>query len=404
MIEIIYKNISELKPYEKNPRKNKSAVKKVSMSIKEYGFKIPLVIDKDNVVVCGHTRLLAAEKLKIEKVPCIIASDLTPEQIKAFRIADNKVTEEADWNKELLTEELRDLLAIDYDLSLTGFDKKDLDFLLTDIEAPDEDFNPDEEAPVVCQVGDLWFLGEHRLLVGDSTLEENFKILMEDDKADLVITDPPYNVNYESKAGKIQNDNMSKATFYDFLLSAFTNIAKFMDDKASIYVFHADTEGLNFRKAFDEAGFHLSNCCIWSKNSLVLGRSPYQWQHEPILYGWKNTGKHEWYAGRKEATIWNFDRPTKSKDHPTMKPVDLLCYPIKNSSKKGDLILDPFGGSGSTLIACETTERRCRTIELDTKYADKIISRFAKLKGTEKIKVHRSGQEISYEKLLKFCN
>lgn len=235
MIEIIYKNLSELKPYEKNPRKNKSAVKKVSMSIKEYGFKIPLVIDKDNVVVCGHTRLLAAEKLKIEKVPCIIASDLTPEQIKAFRIADNKVTEEADWNKELLTEELRDLLAIDYDLSLTGFDKKDLDFLLTDIEAPDEDFNPDEEAPVVCQAGDLWFLGEHRLLVGDSTIEENFKILMEDDKADLVITDPPYNVNHESKskffrkyihshcpfAFLVNQKSMDESEQFDFFLPRF---------------------------------------------------------------------------------------------------------------------------------------------------------------------------------------
>lgn len=183
MIEIIYKDISDLKPYEKNPRKNKSAVKKVAMSIKEYGFKIPLVVDKDNVVVCGHTRLLAAEKLKINSVPCIIASDLTPEQIKAFRIADNKVTEEADWDKDLLTQELKDLLNIDYDLSLTGFDKKDLDFLLTDIEAPDEDFNPDEEAPVICETGDLWFLGDHRLLVGDSTIEENFKILMGDELA-----------------------------------------------------------------------------------------------------------------------------------------------------------------------------------------------------------------------------
>ena len=214
---------------------------------------------------------------------------------------------------------------------------------------------------------------------------------------DAVITDPPYNVNYEGSAGKIKNDNMASEKFFDFLFDAFSNMEKVMADDASIYVFHADTEGLNFRKAFDAAGFYLSGCCIWKKQSLVLGRSPYQWQHEPCLYGWKKKGKHQWYTGRKESTIWEFDKPKKNGDHPTMKPIPLLAYPIQNSSMANSVVLDPFGGSGSTLIACEQTDRICYTIELDEKFCDVIVKRYIEQVGSdEKVSVLRDGKALPF--------
>ena len=213
--------------------------------------------------------------------------------------------------------------------------------------------------PVFSKAGDMWQLGIHRLLCGDSTQPETYQRLLQGTPVNLVVTDPPYNVNYEGWAGKIKNDHLQDDKFYQFLYDAFTCMHTVMADDASIYVFHADTEGLNFRKAFSDAGFYLSGCCIWKKQSLVLGRSPYQWQHEPVLYGWKKKGKHEWYTGRKESTIWEFDKPRKNADYPTMKPIPLLAYPILNSSMTGCTVLDPFGGSGSTLLACEQTKRRC---------------------------------------------
>ncbi|MCF0237075.1 MAG: site-specific DNA-methyltransferase, partial [Sphaerochaetaceae bacterium] len=217
-------------------------------------------------------------------------------------------------------------------------------------------------------------------------------------KANLVVTDPPYNVDYEGSAGKIQNDNLEDSAFHDFLLASFTNIEKHMDDEASIYVFHADTEGLNFRKAFQEAGFYLSGTCIWKKQSLVLGRSPYQWQHEPVLFGWKKKGKHKWYSGRKESTIWEFDKPKKNGDHPTMKPIALISYPIANSSTANSVVLDPFGGSGSTLIACEQTDRICLTVELEPKYADVIVKRYIEQsqKNGEDVTLVRDGQTLKW--------
>lgn len=241
-------------------------------------------------------------------------------------------------------------------------------------------------------------LGNHRLVCGDSTKQETYDVLMDGKLANLTVTDPPYNVNYEGSAGKIKNDNMANEAFYTFLYDAFSCMEKSMADDASIYVFHADTEGLNFRKAFVDAGFYLSGTCIWKKQSLVLGRSPYQWQHEPVLYGWKKKGKHQWYTGRKESTIWEFDKPKKNGDHPTMKPIPLLAYPITNSSMSNCIVLDPFGGSGSTLIACEQTNRICHTIELDEKFVDVIVNRYIEQVGSaESVRVIRDAQTLTYE-------
>lgn len=339
----------------------------------------PVIIDREFNVIAGHGRIAAAKAEGISKVPCVFADHLTEAQKKAYILADNRMALDAGWDEEMLKVEIEALQAEDIDLALTGFDEKELASLFdTDTDAQEDDFDVDAELekPCVTQSGDIWTLGKHTLVCGDSTKEDTYAALMDGRKANLVITDPPYNVNYEGTAGKIKNDNMAADRFYQFLFDAFSNIASVMADDASIYVFHADTEGLNFRKAFADAGFYLSGCCIWKKQSLVLGRSPYQWQHEPVLYGWKKKGKHQWYTGRKESTIWEFDKPKRNGDHPTMKPVPLLAYPIRNSSMANSVVLDPFGGSGSTLIVCEQTDRICLTIELDEKFCDVIVKRY----------------------------
>ena len=310
---------------------------------------------------------------------------------------------DAGWDEEMLRVEIEALQADAFDIALTGFDEKELSKLFDDgNETHEDDFDVDEELkkPCISKTGDVWTLGRHRLVVGDSTKPETYEVLMEGRKANLVITDPPYNVNYEGTAGKIQNDNLASDAFFDFLFDAFSNIEKVMADDASIYVFHADTEGLNFRKAFDAAGFYLSGCCIWKKPSLVLGRSPYQWIHEPCLFGWKKKGKHQWYSDRRQTTVWEFDKTRKNTDHPTMKPIPLLAYPITNSSMSNTIVLDAFGGSGSTLIACEQTDRICYTIELDEKYADVIVKRYIEQAGTsENVSVLRDGQTYSFAEL-----
>jgi len=299
-----------------------------------------------------------------------------------------------------------DLRISDLDVTLTGFDVSEIDDLFRDSvegDIKDDDFDVDEELnkPVFSKLGDVWKLGRHTLVCGDSTKTETYIKLMEDKKANLVVTDPPYNVDYKGTAGKIKNDNMEDGNFYKFLFDAFKNIESNMTDDASIYVFHADTEGLNFRKAFNDAGFYLSGTCIWKKQSLVLGRSPYQWQHEPVLFGWKKKGKHKWYTGRKESTIWEFDKPKKNGDHPTMKPIALLAYPIMNSSVSNSIVLDPFGGSGSTLIACEQSDRICYMVELDEKFCDVIVNRYIELVGTsENVSVLRDGKEYKYTKIV----
>lgn len=394
-------DVSELIPYVRNARTHSEAqVAQIAASIREFGFLSPILVAEDNTILAGHGRLAAALKLGLKKVPCVKENHLTETQKRAYIIADNKLSLNAGWDSELLAVELSELEGADFNLDLLGFDEAELSSIFdADKDVSDDDFDVEKELEEPCfsKTGDMWMLGKHRVICGDATKLETFKTLLEDTKVNLVVTDPPYNVNYEGSAGKIKNDNMEDDKFYQFLFNSFVNMEQAMADDASIYVFHADTEGLNFRKAFQDAGFYLSGCCIWKKPSLVLGRSPYQWQHEPCLYGWKKKGKHKWYAGRKETSVWEFEKPKKNADHPTMKPIALLAYPIKNSSMTNSLVLDPFAGSGSTLIACEQTGRICYAIELDEKYCDVIVKRYIEQVGNDKsVKVLRGGKEYSF--------
>lgn len=394
-------DVSELIPYVRNARTHSEAqVAQIAASIREFGFLSPILVAEDNTILAGHGRLAAALKLGLKKVPCVKENHLTETQKRAYIIADNKLSLNAGWDNELLAVELSELEGADFNLDLLGFDEAELSSIFdADKDVSDDDFDVEKELEEPCfsKTGDMWTLGKHRVICGDATKLETFKTLLENTKVNLVVTDPPYNVNYEGSAGKIKNDNMENDKFYQFLFNSFVNMEQAMADDASIYVFHADTEGLNFRKAFQDAGFYLSGCCIWKKPSLVLGRSPYQWQHEPCLYGWKKKGKHKWYAGRKETSVWEFEKPKKNADHPTMKPIALLAYPIKNSSMTNSLVLDPFAGSGSTLIACEQTGRICYAIELDEKYCDVIVKRYIEQVGNDKsVKVLRGGKEYSF--------
>lgn len=374
---IVMKNIVEIKPYENNPRHNESAIDAVASSIKEFGWKQPLVIDKDNVIVVGHTRWLAAKKLGLSEVPCLIASDLTDEQIAAYRLADNKTNELATWDFEKLKTELENIS--DIDMSQFGFEE--LEASLVDVK--DDEF--DEKGAIsetpYSKKGDIFILGNHRLMVGDSTLKDDVDKLCEDRSVDLVLTDPPYNVDYEGQDGmKIQNDKQSDEDFYNFLLSAFKNMFEHTKPGGVIYCFHADTEGLNFRNAFKNAGFKLAECLIWVKNSLVLGRQDYQWRHEPCLYGWKEGAGHYFVDDRTQDTILEYDKPRNNNLHPTQKNIELVSKLILNSSRKDETILDLFGGSGTTLIAAEQLGRKTLMMELDEKYADVIVKRFITLK------------------------
>ncbi len=404
--------LSELNPAVYNPRielkPGDPEFEKLKKSISNFGYVELIVVNErtGNTVISGHQRLSVLKNMGIDAVDCVLV-DLDQESEKALNIAMNRVN--GDWDKDKLALLITDLQATDFDVSLTGFDPAEIDDLFKDTlkdDVHDDDFDVDEELknPVFSKAGDLWHLGKHKLFCGDSTKKESYDVLLGNEKVQLVLTDPPYNVNYEGSAGKIKNDNMKDEAFYQFLFDAFSRMEEAMADDASIYVFHADTEGLNFRKAFKDAGFYLSGCCIWKKPSLVLGRSPYQWQHEPCLYGWKKSGKHKWFSGRKETTIWEFEKSKKNSDHPTMKPIPLLCYPIMNSSMTGCKVLDPFGGSGSTLIACDQTDRICYTIELDEKFCDVIIKRFIEQAGSDQdVFVERDGTTISYADLHREC-
>lgn len=394
-------------PADYNPRKDLKPCdpeyEKLKRSIEQFGYVEPVIWNKTTGrVVGGHQRLKVLLDMGITEVECVVI-EMDEEKEKALNIALNKIN--GDWDKDKLTLLIADLQGADFDVSLTGFEPAELDALFKDSLKDgihDDDFDVDAELqkPAVTKPGDVWTLGRHRLVCGDSTKADTFTDLMDGKLANLVVTDPPYNVNYEGTAGKIKNDNMESGAFYDFLLAAFTNTEAAMAQDASIYVFHADTEGLNFRKAFSDAGFQLSGCCIWKKPSLVLGRSPYQWQHEPVLFGWKKKGKHNWYADRKQTTIWEFEKPKKNADHPTMKPIALLAYPIMNSSLTNCIVLDPFGGSGSTLIACEQSDRICFTIELDEKYCDVIVRRYIEQAGNaDGVSVMRGGLSYKYGEL-----
>ena len=404
-------NTKELVPYVNNARTHSpEQINKLRSSLREFGFVNPIIIDKDKTVLAGHGRLMAAKEEGIEEVPCVLVDYLTEAQKKAYILADNRYAEDAGWDEEMLRLEIEALEGMDFNLGLTGFDEDEIvDLFDTDntSDVEDDDFDLEEalEQAAFVKQGDIWTVGRHRLMCGDATKKEDVEKLMEDKKANLVVTDPPYGVSFKSSDGlSIKNDNLKEGEFYNFLLSAFKNMADFLEKGGSAYVFHADTEGLNFRKAFIDAGFHLSGCCIWVKNSLVLGRSDYQWQHEPVLYGFLKNGKHYWSknAGRKQTTIWNFDKPKKNSNHPTSKPLDLLSYPIGNSSHENAIVIDTFGGSGSTLMACERTNRICNTMELDEKYASVILRRYVEDTGDSKnVFVIRDGKKYKYEDLVK---
>lgn len=396
--------IDKIVPSATNPKiHDKNQIAQIRASFREFGVISPCVVDDEYNLLVGHGRLEAARQEGMKEINCVIVEGLTEAQKKGYLLVDNKLTENSPWDEELLMLNISELEGMDFDLDLLGFDASEIDKLLNgDAEAQEDDFDVDAELekPTFSKTGDLWLLDNHRLVCGDSTKQETYDVLMDGKKANLTVTDPPYNVNYEGSAGKIKNDNMANEAFYTFLYDAFSCIEKSMADDASIYVFHADTEGLNFRKAFVDAGFYLSGTCIWKKQSLVLGRSPYQWQHEPVLFGWKKKGKHQWYTGRKESTIWEFDKPKKNGDHPTMKPIPLLAYPITNSSMSNCIVLDPFGGSGSTLIACEQTNRICHTIELDEKFVDVIVNRYIEQVGSaENFTLIRDGKTYKYEEV-----
>lgn len=395
-------------PADYNPRKDLKPgdpeYEKLKRSIEQFGYVEPVIWNKTTShVVGGHQRLKVLLDMGITEVECVVI-EMNDEKEKALNIALNKIS--GDWDKDKLIVLIADLQGADFDVSLTGFEPAELDSLFKDslkdgIHEDDFDVDAELQKPALTKQGDVWMLGQHRLVCGDSTKADTFNVLMDGKLANLVVTDPPYNVNYEGSAGKIRNDNMGNEAFYEFLLEAFKNTEAAMAKDASIYVFHADTEGLNFRKAFSDAGFYLSGTCIWKKQSLVLGRSPYQWQHEPVLFGWKKSGKHNWYADRKQTTIWEFEKPKKNADHPTMKPVALVAYPILNSSLSNCIVLDPFGGSGSTLIACEQTDRICYTIELDEKYCDVIVKRYIEQVGVEdSVFCIRDNKKLSYKELL----
>ena len=399
--------LKELKPAAYNPRKKlkkgDKEYEKIKQSLLKFGYVDPIIVNEDLTVIGGHQRLTVLKDLDYETAKCVIV-DLPKEDEKALNIALNKIT--GQWDEALLADLLLDLLESDFNLDLTGFEPPEIDDILSNVhdkELSEDEFDVEEELkkPTLSRHGDIWQLGKHRVICGDSTKAETYKQLLDDRKANLVVTDPPYNVDVEETAGKILNDNMSDGDFYQFLLSMFTQVENHMEDDASIYVFHADTEGLNFRKAFKDAGFYLSGCCIWKKNSLVLGRSPYQWQHEPCLYGWKKKGKHQWFSDRKQTTIWEYDRPKSSKDHPTMKPIQLMAYPIQNSSMRGTIVLDPFLGSGSTLIAADQTGRVCYGIELDEKFVDVIVKRYIEVTGDTEVTVQRNHEVLTYNQVLK---
>lgn len=401
------KNTADLLPADYNPRKDlkpgDAEYEKLKRSIEQFGYVEPVIWNKTTGrVVGGHQRLKVLMDMGMTKVDCVVV-EMDEDKEKALNIALNKIS--GDWDKDKLALLIADLQGADFDVSLTGFEPAEIDDLFKDtlkdgVKDDDFDVGAELEKPTMTKPGDIWTLGRHRLICGDSTKAETYDLLMGSTKANLVITDPPYNVNYEGSAGKIKNDNMADDAFYNFLLDAYTQMHSAMADDASIYVFHADTEGLNFRRAFADAGFYLSGCCIWKKQSLVLGRSPYQWQHEPCLYGWKKNGKHQWYTGRKETTIWEFDKPKKNGDHPTMKPIPLLAYPIMNSSMSNSVVLDPFGGSGSTLIACEQTDRICYTVELDEKFCDVIVKRYIEqVGGSDEVSVIRDGLSYKYSEV-----
>lgn len=396
-LKIIYKKTEDLIPYINNPRNNDGAVDKVASSIKNFGFKVPIVVDGDNEIIAGHTRLKAAKKLGMDEVPCIVADDLNDGQIKAFRLADNRVAEFAEWDMELLESELEELK--DYDLGFdfedVGMDFSDLEGIETateTVEAEEDDFDEEsvkDDGGIVR--GDMFQLGNHRLMCGDSTDLQSVKNLSGGVEVNLLITDPPYNVNYEGATKdklKIENDNMSDEEFVAFLSNAFTAADEVMEEGAAFYIWHGSSASGEFIEACRNCGWEIRQQLIWNKDQIVLGRQDYQWKHEPCFYGWKSGAAHNWYSDRKQTTVLDFNKPLRNGEHPTMKPVKLFDYQIRNSSKVGDNVLDLFGGSGTTIIACEQNNRNAFVMEYDPHYANVIIKRWEELTGKKAIKLN----------------
>lgn len=401
--------ISKLVPYINNARTHSpEQILKLRSSLREFGFINPVIIDRDYGVIAGHGRIAAAKEEGITEVPCVFADHLTEAQKKAYIIADNRMAMDAGWDEELLRVEIESLQAADFDPLLTGFDADELSDLFSDgsekdVQDDDFDLSAALEKASFVERGDVWTVGRHRLVCGDATDEDDVTLLMNGKRANLLLTDPPYGVSFKSASGlTIQNDSMKDEEFYQFLLSAFQRMADHLEKGGSAYVFHADTEGLNLRRAFVDAGFHLAGCCIWVKDSLVLGRSDYQWQHEPVLYGFLQNGKHPWFSDRKQTTVWNFAKPKRNANHPTSKPLDLLAYPIGNSTQENAIVVDTFGGSGSTMMVCQQMNRTCFMMELDGKYASVILRRAVENGiAPEDIFVERGGQTIPYADLVK---
>ncbi len=401
-------SIDKLIPYINNARTHSpEQITKLRSSLREFGFVNPVLIDRSFNIIAGHGRYEAAKAEGYSEVPCVYVDHLTEAQKKAYIIADNRMAMDAGWDEELLKVELEALEGESFDLSLTGFEEDELADLFKSDEAPieDDDYDLTEalEKAAFVERGDRWIVGRHVLYCGDATNKDDVDKLMDGKSANLVLTDPPYGVSFKSSSGlTIKNDSMKNDEFYNFLKSAFDNMVAHCEKGAAGYVFHADTEGLNFRKAFIDSGFHLAGCCIWVKDSLVLGRSDYQWQHEPVLYGFLQNGKHNWYSDRKQTTIWNFKKPKRNENHPTSKPLDLLSYPLQNSTRENAIVIDTFGGSGSTLMACELSNRICYTMELDEKYASVILRRYVD-NGGDPAGVYciRNGEKVMYSDVAK---
>ena len=431
----------DLVPYGRNSRTHSpEQVEQIVASIKEFGFTNPILIAEDDTIIAGHGRVQAAVAMGMDVVPCLRLSGLSDEQCRAYIIADNKLAENAGWDDELLRLELGELRDLGYDIDVVGFDRAELDELFLETDGLEEEGNTDDdEIPAfgdwfTSRRGDVWICGDHRIMCGDSTVITDVETLVGEAGVDMCWTDPPYNVNYEGTAGKIENDNMEADAFLAFLTDAFVSVFSVLKKGGALYVAHADTEGLPFRTAFASAGFKLSGCLVWVKPSLVLGRSDYQWRHEPILYGWKPGAAHRWYGGRKQTTVIDaedmpfvitedgsllidtgpgtirvsgtdlkveelvssvlrHEKPSRNAEHPTMKPVGLVLEYLKNSSRRGDLVLDPFGGSGTTMIASQKIGRKARLMELDPRFADVIVRRWQEFTGGKAV-LEESGERF----------
>ena len=404
-------SINKLVPYVNNARTHsKEQIAKLRGSLREFGFINPVIIDKDYGIIAGHGRVLAAKEENMDQVPCVLVDYLTAAQKKAYILADNRFAMDAGWDEEMLRVEIESLQGEDFDISLTGFDEKELaDLFGAGSDAKEDDFDVDAELqnPCFSRDGDIWHLGKHKVICGDSTLPETYQRLLGDTKANLVCTDPPYLVNLESASGKIKNDDLSDEEGYKFLHKAFSSMHDSMAKDASIYVFYATSKARVFHDAYEDAGFKVGAGLVWKKNRLVLTRTDWKYIHEPIIWGWRKDGRHRWYGNQKQTTVFEFDRIKNSKEdgcgHPSSKPVPLLAYLIQQCTQTNGLVLDGFLGSASTLIACDQLERVCYGIELEPKFVDVAVRRYVELKEgvTADVFVERDGKKITYDALVK---